>query len=382
MKGDALVAFHRIEQLAHRHEISLISFYGSSDELEYISSLEEACSSVSLVRLPVWRGVANVVLRAPVSRTPLQVLYYRSGSLADSVRELAGLRRFDVVHAFMLRMAPYARLVDAPAILEAIDSMQLRMERNVHVERPPRRWLYREELRRLAPYESCVGARFEEVVVSSREDARRFPRASVHVVPNGVDTETFSPAPGLEESATIVFSGTMSYPPNVRAASWFAEECFERIRAHVPGASLLIAGKAPVRQVRQLGEREGISVTGFVDSMPEMLRRARVAVAPMLSGAGIQNKVLEAMACGLPVVATTFGAAAIDAAPGRDLIVADGADAFADAVVGLLLDSARARQVGANARAVVLERHGWDRSAAAIEGLYESLPAAPRMLDP
>ena len=174
----------------------------------------------------------------------------------------------------------------------------------------------------------------------------------------------------------------MSYPPNVRAASWFAEECFERIRAHVPGASLLIAGKAPVRQVRQLGEREGISVTGFVDSMPEMLRRARVAVAPMLSGAGIQNKVLEAMACGLPVVATTFGAAAIDAAPGRDLIVADGADAFADAVVGLLLDSARARQVGANARAVVLERHGWDRSAAAIEGLYESLPAAPRMLDP
>src|SRR5437868_7433587 len=148
----------------------------------------------------------------------------------------------------------------------------------------------------------------------------------------------------------------MSYPPNVRAVSWFTEACFERIRAHVPGASLLIAGKAPVRQVRQLGEREGISVTGFVDSMPEMLRRATVAVAPMISGAGIQNKVLEAMACGLPVVTTTTGLGGIEAVPGRDLVVADDAGAFADAVSAFLCDRAQASVVGRSARALVLDR--------------------------
>jgi polysaccharide biosynthesis protein PslH len=370
MKGDALVPFHRIEHLSARHEITLVSFYEDDAELEHADWLRDVCADVQLVGLPRWRAIANVASRALFSQTPLQILYYGSAEYAARVREVARDRSFDVVHAFTLRVSPYVEPVGRPTLLEAVDSMTLRMQRNVEVERAPRRWLYAEERRRVGAFErSCV----TEVVVAAREDAAYFPRASVHVIPNGVDPDMFSPASRLAEVPTIVFSGTMSYPPNVRAVRWFANNCFPRIRERVPDARFVIAGKAPTREVTRLDAREGVTVTGFVDSMPQVLRRARVAVAPMLSGAGIQNKVLEAMACGLPVVATPYAAAAIDAVAGRDLVVAEGSDAFIASVVELLEDSAGAGAIGARAREAVVAHHGWGAAAGQIERLYESL---------
>jgi glycosyltransferase involved in cell wall biosynthesis len=122
-----------------------------------------------------------------------------------------------------------------------------------------------------------------------------------------------------------------------------------------------------------LVERPGIVVTGFVQSMPETLNRATVAVAPMRSGAGIQNKILEAMGCGLPLVTTTVGLGGIHAARGRDLLVADGAREFADAVVSVLRSPERARELGESARARVMEDYTWEGAAAAVERVYDRL---------
>jgi glycosyltransferase involved in cell wall biosynthesis len=165
----------------------------------------------------------------------------------------------------------------------------------------------------------------------------------------------------------------MSYPPNVRAARWFADECFPLVQQAVPDAMFVIAGAAPARELRELVERPAIVVTGFVQSMPETLNRAAVAVAPMRSGAGIQNKILEAMACGLPLVTTTLGLGGISAARGRDLLVADSAREFADAVVLVLRDPERAHKLGENARARVLAEYSWEHTADAIERVYVRL---------
>src|SRR5205807_9972646 len=140
-----------------------------------------------------------------VSGDPLQSLYSRSPEFAARIRELVAEKRFDAVHAFMLRTAQYVPLAATASVLDAMDSMQLRMQRNVLVERPPKRWLYREELRRVARYEPTVGTSVSEIVVVSPEDAVYFPEVSVHVVPNGVDTETFVPAPRRQDSPVIVF---------------------------------------------------------------------------------------------------------------------------------------------------------------------------------
>jgi sugar transferase (PEP-CTERM/EpsH1 system associated) len=349
-----------------------VSFYEDEAELAYADEVGSLCASIEKVRLPAWRGVANVALRAPFSGAPLQILYYRSPAFARIVDDLAR-RRFDIVHAFMLRMVPYLQQVDAPRVLDALDSMELRMRRNVEVERPPRRWLFREELRRVASFEAAVARSVDAVLVASEHDRESFASDKVEVVPNGVDADIFAPDLSARTPGRIVFSGTMSYPPNVRAGRWFADECFPLVRQALPNATFVIAGAAPARELRELAGRPGITVTGFVQSMPGTLNQATVAVAPMRSGAGIQNKILEAMACGLPVVTSTIGLGGIAAVPGRDLLVADSQREFADTLVSVLREPARAGELGQNARARVLENYTWERAAAEVDSIYERL---------
>jgi sugar transferase (PEP-CTERM/EpsH1 system associated) len=375
LKGEQLAAYHRLVTLAPRHEISLLSFYERQDELSQLDRMRELCASVDVVELPKWRGVTNVAVGAPFKRLPLQLLYYSSHTFARLVARTAQERRFDVAHAFMLRMLPYLAQVDAPRILDALDSMTLRMRRNVEVERSPRGWLFREELRRVTGYERSLGDSVDRVLVASERDRDSFAGASVVVVPNGVDAERFRPDAARRQPARIVFSGRMSYPPNVRAAVWFAQECFPRVQADVPEARFVVAGAAPAREVRRLRGLPGVEVTGFVDSMAEILNTASVAVAPMQSGAGIQNKILEAMACGRSVVTTTIGLGGIAARPGVDLVVADGVAEFAAAVAELLRDEDRAAELGRNARARVLERYTWERAADAVDRVYAELAA-------
>ena len=379
LKGEQLAAYHRLVGLAPRHEISLVSFYEQDEELHHLDRMRELCASVELVKLPRRRGVANVARRAPFERLPLQVLYYSSPAFGRLVARAGERGPFDVAHAFMLRMLPYLAQVDAPRILDALDSMTLRMRRNVEVERPPRKWLFREELRRVAGYERTVGAVVDRVLVASDRDRDSFAGAAVAVVPNGVDAERFRPDAARTRPGTIVFSGTMSYGPNVRAAVWFARECFPRVRADVPEARFVVAGAAPTREVRRLGELPGVEVTGFVPAMADTLNTGSVAIAPMQSGAGIQNKVLEAMACGRAVVTTTIGLGGIEARPDVELVVADGAEEFAGAVSRLLRDEGRAGELGLNARARVLERYTWGRAADAVDRIYldlaQGLPA-------
>lgn len=350
-----------------------MSFYEDEAELAHADELRGVCESIETVRLPLWRGIANVALHAPFSSEPLQILYYRSAAFARVVDDLARGPKFDIVHGFMLRMAPYLRQLDAPRVLDALDSMELRMHRNVEVERPPRRWLFREELRRVAPFERAVSHSVDVVLVASQHDKEPFATEKAEIVPNGVDAGAFAPDLAARRPGAIVFSGTMSYPPNIRAARWFADECFPLVREAVPDATFVIAGAAPARELRELAGRPGVVVTGFVQSMPETLNQATVAAAPMQSGAGIQNKILEAMACGLPLVTTTIGLGGIAAVPGRDLLVADSPGEFADAVVSVLREPERAGELGEKARARVLEDYTWERAAAAVERVYERL---------
>lgn len=373
LKGDQLAAFHRLVQLGQRHEISLVSFYEDEAELAHADELRDVCESVEVVALPRWRGVASVAMRAPFSSEPLQILYYRSAAFSRVVDEVAHRRDFDIVHGFMLRMAPYLQQLQVPRVLDALDSMELRMRRNVEVERPPRRWLFREELRRVAAAERKVARSVDAVLVASEQDRESFATDKAEVVPNGVDSIAFAPDHGGRRPGAIVFSGIMSYPPNVRAARWFADECFPLVREAVPGATFIIAGASPAGELRELTGRPGITVTGFVQSMPDTLNQANVAVAPMQSGAGIQNKILEAMACGLPLVTTTIGLGGLAAVPGRDLLVADSPREFADAVISVLSKPERASELAENARARVLEDYSWERAAAAVERVYDRL---------
>jgi sugar transferase (PEP-CTERM/EpsH1 system associated) len=372
-KGDQLVPYHRLRLLAARHDITLVSFYEQERELDVLDELKRYCSTVVVVALGRWKPLVRVTARAPFSRSPLQVIYYDSRDFVRCIRKLARDRSFDIVHGYMLRMAPHVSRLGLPSVLEAMDSMQLRLERQIPRAPLASRMLLREELRRIRPCEQAVGEQVDHVIVVSELDARYFGGAPITTIPNGVDTETFRPRPERRVPNRIVLSGTMSYGPNIEAATWFVERCLPRLRTEVPDVSLVIAGVNPARRVRRLAQYEGVHVTGFVPAMNDVLAEGTVAIAPMLSGSGIQNKILEAMACGLPVVTTTIGLGALGAVRGRAILVVDGEGDYARAVGGLLSEPLRAEEMGSLARDYVVATHSWERCAEQVDQIYADL---------
>jgi glycosyltransferase involved in cell wall biosynthesis len=199
------------------------------------------------------------------------------------------------------------------------------------------------------------------------------PGTPVDVVPNGVATADIGPAAGPPpEPATLVFTGTMAYPPNREAALWFAARVWPRVVERRPDARLLVVGRDPTDDVRALAAAdERIEVTGGVPLVMPYYERAGVVVAPVRSGGGTRLKVLEALASARPLVSTSVGCEGIDVTPGEHLLVEDDPQRFADAVVALIEDPARARALGEAGRERAVERYDWSALGGLLEAVYE-----------
>jgi glycosyltransferase involved in cell wall biosynthesis len=207
-------------------------------------------------------------------------------------------------------------------------------------------------------------------VVVTPTDRDRLPEANcpVRVIPCGVDADYFAPWPGPEEGPSVLFRGILSFPPNVDAARYFYREIFPAIRRAVPGTRLILAGRNPAPLVRRLAATDpGVTLTGLLPDVRPAMAKANVHVCPMRLGSGLKTKVLEAMAMGKAVVTTSLGLSGIAAVPGRDFLVADDPDTFAEAVVRLLRDSCLRRRIGSAARTFVVREHNW----AAVSERYE-----------
>jgi len=234
------------------------------------------------------------------------------------------------------------------------------------------------ELPRTGVYEAKMAAMFDRTLVTSRLDQEAFAglgaigsTAPVAVLPNGVDLEYFSPIPVAErEPATLVISGKMSYHANISMVTYLIEQIMPLIWSKKPEVKLWIVGKDPPPGICDLAENAGVTVTGFVPDLRPYLQKATVALAPLTYGAGIQNKVLEAMSCGVPVVATPRAVAALCVVSGQDLIVEQDPAAFAAKVIGLLDDSSHAQSIGEAGRRYVETHHDWTAIAEQLEMIY------------
>ena len=381
LKGDQVVPWHRLRLLSKLHDITLLTFYESEDQLTHLPRLQEYCEAVHLVKLKVSTSMLSVASRAAVSSDPMQLSYYKSLKFRQKLNELLLAKDFDVVHAFMLRIAPYVSDISLPKILELIDSMQLNLQRRAEGGSWLMKRIIAEELRRISRYENQLHRHFDNLIVTSERDRELVAGDNVRALPLGVDVETFYPAARATKSTGIVFSGNMGYPPNIDAACWFVEQCLPLIRSEIPEASLTIVGANPSKAVRELGKRAGVKVCGFVNSMSTALNSAHVAVAPMQSGSGMQFKILEAMACAIPVVTTNLGLGDIKALPGAEVLLGDTAEAFALQVKSLLRRPDLAQQVGRKGRDFVLRNHSWSSAAVQVNSMYERLCKSVRASD-
>jgi glycosyltransferase involved in cell wall biosynthesis len=373
LKGDQVVVYHRLRELGPRHRITLLTGYEHPADLRHLAALDPYCERIVPVRLPPLPGWLRAAGALPTA-LPFQVAYSRAAALRRAYAALGGTP-FDIVHASRLAVASLPDPTRTPAVLDLIDSLSLNLSRRLELGHDPylTRRVLTEEYRRARRYEAEQVSRYPATLVVSPLDAAALPGGRVHVVPNGVDATAFHPPADYPARPSLVFSGNWGYHPNVVALRWFLETGWARVRAAVPGTTLTVVGTAPPRWLRARHGQQGLRVTGYVPDMAAALGAAQVALAPMQSGSGIQNKILEAMACGRPVVTTSVGLGPIAAPRGGALLVADTADAFAEACIALLRDPRRAQAMGARAAAYVRQAHSWAENARRVEAVYESL---------
>ncbi len=374
------------------HEITIATVWTDAQSKDEVEQLRRNGFRVQADYLPQQRSLWNC-LRALPGSTPLQAVYSWQPALMRRLdREAAN---FDVVHVEHLRGANYGLALKAqlsrcgktlPVVWDSVDCITHLFRQAVNRSQSPlRRLLTRLELGRTERYEGWLVKQFDQVLVTSTAEQAALrsllPAGQqidcLNVLTNGVDLAYFTPGTAAErEPARLVLSGKMSYHANVSMVAHFVSSILPLIWARQPEASLWIVGKDPPARIRGLAEDRRISVVGTVSDIRPYLQRASVAVAPLTYGAGVQNKVLEAMACATPVVAYPQAVSALAVQPGVDVLTPHGPQAFAEAVLDLLENPAQQRAIGAAGRQFVETHHRWDRVAMQLEKYYDELITA------
>lgn len=369
LNGVRLVVASLLPELAREHEVRVVTLC----EPGQAGAGGSGRAPMRLVARPVERrrDTLRHLLAAMRTGRPM-----RLDEMARAMRGplLEEMRTFepDVVYVVSGSLAALRTAVsDRPAVLIALDAAYLNREADARAARGVRRRLLVAEAQRVRRFEAAEYRGFDRVVVVGEPDRAALhaiaPGLPVEIAPNGV-SRTFSEFPEPDRrSATVVFHGALNYAPNVSAARHLARSIWPRVLRRRGDARLAIVGRSPTPRVRMLGRLQGVEVVGEVPDVRPWLAGARVYACPMLSGTGIKNKLLEAMACGMACVATPLALAGIAAVPGREVLLAGDAESFAGAVVRLLGDEDLASSLGAAAREYVRRRHDWAQVAKRYE---------------
>lgn len=367
--GDRLRIFSICQVLSEHFDLTLLSLCESRAELRAPLPRDGVFKQVERLHMPRWRSWLHCLAALP-TRTPLQVAYYALPRLAERMRALAPAHDGMLLH--LIRAADMARDLPGPKFLEMTDAISLTYRRMRGVEAHRRRlasYIYRLEEPRLHAYEREIVHSFDHTFLVSEAD-RQFlfsndgaALARVSVVGNGVDGRRL-PWRFDEAGRDLVFIGNMETLPNRDAVEFLAADILPRVRRSHPDARLRVIGRIGARERERLARLDHVVVVGEVADVAPAARGGGVGVCAMRMGAGIQNKVLEYMALGLPTVSTAIGLEGLAARPGVEAEAADDAEGFARHVAALLSDRARARAMAVAARRYVEERHGW---AAVVE---------------
>lgn len=391
-------SFELLRALAKRgHTITLATLWTTPEECEDLEILRALGIHIVDFRLPTLRSLANAFFTLPTPM-PLQANYCWHPQFAKQLLDLVQSTHADAVHVEHLRAARYAAYLHAaladisnapPVMWDSVDCITHLFRQAATQSRSYKsRLITQLELGRTSRYEGWLVEQFPHTLVTSATDKRALEElaapshltihngeARVQIVPNGVDTEYFTPSAEARQPATIVLTGKMSYHANIAAAQHLVREIMPLVWQQRTDVQVWIVGKDPTSAVLDLAkfsapETGNVQVMGTVPDMRTYLRQATLAVAPVLYGAGVQNKVLEAMACGIPTIASPQAVSALEAEIGKAVIVGKNPQEFASAILDLLASPEKQAQLSQAGRAYVEQNHTWSSSARRLEHLY------------
>ncbi len=378
------------------HSVTLATVWENDAERSAIDGWTKSGVRVIAEQLPRARSVMNLP-RALLRGQPLQSVYSWQPALARRLVLETSISKWDVVHVEHLRGAEYGlhlnkikRRQKLPIVWDSVDCISYLFEQAARTSRNLfGQFVTRFELAPTRRYERKLLQRFERVLVTSPQDRNAFlelsqstttPREGnpIQVLSNGVDLNYFQPMNQTRHSKSIIFTGKMSYHANVTAALYLVNKVMPLVWQNDPAVRVQIVGQNPTRAVRDLADAnpQRVEVTGAVADIRPYLAKATIAVAPLLYGAGIQNKVLEAMAMATPVVASARAVAALSTQPNHDVLVGDDAETLVQHIIRLLADEALRERLGKEGRCYVERNHDWNQIGAQLEQVYRQVITA------
>ena len=415
-KGDKIRSHQVLKYLAARHEVHLACLIDNRRDVQAAEELRRSLPQLIYEELrPMtqrWR-----MLLALWRGQPLTVSYFHLSRLQQSLDALLTHERFDALFVYSSTMAEYVRACNVPLrIMDFCDLDSQKFRQYSETVAAPVSWLYRLESKRLAAYEKEVARNFQHVLFINPEECRLFEQngggKNTVLMSNGVDVKYYEETPFVQRTSHnhlehalnkspleggqggvlrnseageasappyIAFTGAMDYLPNVDAAYWCAREIFPLLRAAVPNLEFHIIGGNPARKIRKLHDRNnGVQVTGYLPDLRPRLKGASVFVAPMRIARGMQTKILEAMACGVPVVTSSAAARGIGAEAEKEVLLADTVNDFARQVLRLLREPETTERLRRQAFAFIKARFDWQKNLSVLEKLLAREAAAYR----
>jgi polysaccharide biosynthesis protein PslH len=361
-KGDRIRCFHILAHLAKRHHVTLVYPTVNHDHLNCEKYLRACCDDIFPIKINPWLSYvycANNLL----SKKPLSPAFFYSKRLKRVIEQISP----DLILVDCSTMAQYVIDLPHPKILDFVDIDSQKWQLFSSMVSFPRSFLYNLEYTRLTQYEHLLSKRFNFCLVTSDYEKSLLKQTNIVAIRNGIDLESFT-ATGKSTNNTIIFTGAMNYFPNVDAVVYFHQEIFPLIKQEIPSAKFIIAGMHPTARVKELAD-EATLVTGLVSDIRPYLSSASVCVVPLRLAKGIQNKILEAMAMEIPVVATSAANRGINATDQQEILVADHPREFAEATVKLLRDHILKERITTRARKFVEQNFCWEQNLSTLDDL-------------
>ncbi len=380
-RGDRIATFHHIRSLSRHHRVHVAALLDSRRDAAKRREMLQWAATVTVERQTRWNYFWGKV-RALCSGQPLSLGHFFNRRLRARIRRLVAAERIDAVVVFSSSMAPYVeRLPKLRRVMDFCDLDSKKWEDLALRSRGWRRRIYRREARLLLAYEKKIARAFDVSCVVTENEAALFrtliPNVPVALLPNGVDCDYFGALPRSPAAAPrFTFIGVMDYEPNAEAAVFFCAEVWPRLRQRLPQAEFYLVGSRPNRPVLALARNSGVTVTGFVPDVRPYLAASTLVVVPLQVARGVQNKILEAMAAGVPVLASPAAAAGLPEEARAAMFVADREpEAFLQGLLGALADP-EARRLKAEAAQRFVRAHvSWDETGRILETLL--LPTRP-----
>jgi len=371
-KGDKLRAYHQIRELANNHEIYLCCVSDKKVKLSDIKQLEPYCKEIKVINLSKITILFNLVKGLLFSKLPLQVAYFFKKSSKSSVIQFFRIHKVDHIYCQLIRVSEYVKEVnDIPKTLDYMDVLSKGMERRIKKSRTYLKPFVRIEASRLKKYEHFIFSSFQHKTIISEQDRDLIIHAqnlTIEIIRNGVDLDFFSPKKTVKKF-DLVFTGNMSYAPNVDGVAFLVEEIMPELWKKNPSITLAIAGASPNAKVQKLAQKN-VTVTGWVDDIRDYYASSKLFVAPMQIGTGLQNKLLEAMAMQIPCITSPLANNALKATHRKNIFIANSVEEYVLTILELLENESLATRIAKNGHDFVQRNYDWKSTTNQLEKLF------------